>query len=168
MYTQYPFEENHGDEKESLRTAPKIKKCQGLKFLSMCLIVHFCPNIAGRLPRDVNTEMVTKVVPMRAVELSIGAFCTECRCEQLRDADIFRDWGRIFDFPRGSTACQVQRRGSRRFALKKTGWRIGRIGNLPGEPVEINSNWNSNSLTPRNTMRGRCCRHHPSSANLSW
>ena len=34
-------------------------------------------------------EMVTKVLPVRAVELSIGAFCTEFRCEQLCDDDIF-------------------------------------------------------------------------------
>ena len=34
-------------------------------------------------------EMVTKVVPVRAVELSIGAFCTEFRCEQLCDNGIF-------------------------------------------------------------------------------
>ena len=34
-------------------------------------------------------EMVTKVVPVRAVELSIGAFCTEFRCEQLCDDDVF-------------------------------------------------------------------------------
>ena len=33
--------------------------------------------------------MVTKVVPVRAVELSIGAFCIEFRCEQLCDDDIF-------------------------------------------------------------------------------
>ena len=35
--------------------------------------------------RDINMEMVTKVVPVRTVELSIGAFCTEFRCEQLYD-----------------------------------------------------------------------------------
>ena len=34
-------------------------------------------------------EMVTKVVPVRAVELSIGPFCTEFRREQLCDDDIF-------------------------------------------------------------------------------
>ena len=30
---------------------------------------------------------------MRAVELSIGAFCTEFRCEQLCDGDIFFESG---------------------------------------------------------------------------
>ena len=39
--------------------------------------------------RDINMEMVTKVVLVRAVELSIGAFCTEFRCEQLCDNGIF-------------------------------------------------------------------------------
>ena len=32
--------------------------------------------------------MVTKRVAVRAVELSIGAFCTKFRCEQLRDDDM--------------------------------------------------------------------------------
>ena len=36
-----------------------------------------------------NTEMVTKRVAMRAVELSIGAFCTEFWCEPLCDDGIF-------------------------------------------------------------------------------
>ena len=35
--------------------------------------------------------MFAKVVPVRAVDLSIGPFCTEFRCEQLCDDDIFRD-----------------------------------------------------------------------------
>ena len=34
--------------------------------------------------------MVMKVVPTRAVNLSIGAFCTEFRCEQLCDDGVFR------------------------------------------------------------------------------
>ena len=34
-------------------------------------------------------EIVRKVVPVRAVELSIGAFCTEFRCEQLCDNGLF-------------------------------------------------------------------------------
>ena len=40
-------------------------------------------------PRDINTEIVTKMVPVRAVDLSIGPFCTEFRCEQLCDGDTF-------------------------------------------------------------------------------
>ena len=47
-----------------------------------------CPKVAQKLPRDVNMEMVTKIVPMRAVELSIGPFCTEFRCEQLCDNEV--------------------------------------------------------------------------------
>ena len=46
-------------------------------------------------PRDINTEIVTKVVPVRAVNLSTGPFCTEFRCEQLCDEDIFRDRGQL-------------------------------------------------------------------------
>ena len=41
------------------------------------------------VPRDINLEMFTKVVPRRAVNFSIGAFCTEFRCEQLCDDDTF-------------------------------------------------------------------------------
>ena len=48
-----------------------------------------CPKVALKLPRDINTEMFTKVVPRRAVNFSIGAFCTEFRCEQLCDDDTF-------------------------------------------------------------------------------
>ena len=39
--------------------------------------------------RGIKTEIVTKMVPVIAVELSIGAFCTEFRREQLCDDDIF-------------------------------------------------------------------------------
>ena len=40
----------------------------------------------------------TKRVAVRAVELSIGAFCTEFRCEQLCDDDIsVGDWGQEAD-----------------------------------------------------------------------
>ena len=41
--------------------------------------------------RGIKTEIVAKVVPVRAVDLSIGPFCTEFRCEQLFDEDIFRE-----------------------------------------------------------------------------
>ena len=34
-----------------------------------------CPYVARRLLQSAPEEMVTKVVPMRTVELSIGAFC---------------------------------------------------------------------------------------------
>ena len=45
--------------------------------------------------RGIKTEIVTKVVPVRAVDLSIGPFCTEFRCTQLCDEDIFRDQGQL-------------------------------------------------------------------------
>ena len=44
--------------------------------------------MSQKLPRDINKEMFTKRVAVRAVELSIGAFCTEFRCDQLCDGDI--------------------------------------------------------------------------------
>ena len=40
----------------------------------------------------------TKRVAVRAMELSIGAFCTQFRCEQLCDDDIFLDRDRILIF----------------------------------------------------------------------
>ena len=43
-------------------------------------------------PRDINTDIVTKVVPVRAVNLSTGPSCTEFRREQLCGDDIFRDY----------------------------------------------------------------------------
>ena len=53
-------------------------------------------------PGDINTEIVTKMVPVRAVELSIGAFCTGFRCEQLCDDDIFRDRGQLLAIGAGN------------------------------------------------------------------
>ena len=51
--------------------------------------------------RGIKTEIVTKVVPVRAVNLSIGPFCTEFRCEQLCDDDIFRDRGQLLNLEIG-------------------------------------------------------------------
>ena len=48
-----------------------------------------CPKLAQKMPRDVNMEMVTKIVPVRAVDLSIGPFCTEFQCERFCDDDVF-------------------------------------------------------------------------------
>ena len=39
--------------------------------------------------RDTKTEMVTKIVTMRAVNLLTGPFCTEFRCKSFCDDDIF-------------------------------------------------------------------------------
>ena len=50
------------------------------------------------LPRDINKEIFTKRIAVRAVELSIGAFCTEFRCEQLCDDDMFFESGSNFVF----------------------------------------------------------------------
>ena len=46
----------------------------------------------GQWPKSsqgTKSEMFTKRVAVRAVELSISAFCAEFRCEQLCDDDIF-------------------------------------------------------------------------------
>ena len=36
-----------------------------------------CLKVALKLPRDANTEMVTKIVPVRTMNTPIGAFCRE-------------------------------------------------------------------------------------------
>ena len=61
------------------------------------------PKVARKWPRDINKEMFAKRVAVRAVELSIGAFCTEFRCEQLCDDDMFLDRARLFAFFCNST-----------------------------------------------------------------
>ena len=53
--------------------------------------------------------MFTKRVAVRVVELSIGAFCTEYRCEQLSDIGVFWDQGN-FVGPRGITIEMVTKR----------------------------------------------------------
>ena len=45
--------------------------------------------------RGIKIKNVTKVVPVRAVNLSTGPFCTEFRCEQLCDDDAFWDRGQL-------------------------------------------------------------------------
>ena len=41
--------------------------------------------------RDIKTEIVTKIVPVKAVDLSIGPFCTEFWCERFCDDAVFLD-----------------------------------------------------------------------------
>ena len=45
--------------------------------------------------RDINKEIVTKIVPMRAVDLSVGPFCTELWCEHFCDDAVFWDLGQL-------------------------------------------------------------------------
>ena len=66
------------------------KRYIGLADISVARkLFESCPKVARKLPRDINTEMVTKIVPVRAVDLSIGPFCTEFRCERFCDDDVF-------------------------------------------------------------------------------
>ena len=48
------------------------------------------PKVAQNRLGDIKTEIVTKIVPLGAVELSIGPFCTEFRCERFCGNDVFR------------------------------------------------------------------------------
>ena len=48
-----------------------------------------------KLSRSIKTETVTKIVPVGAVDLSIGQFCAEFRCELFRDDNIFWDRGQL-------------------------------------------------------------------------
>ena len=107
--------------------------------------------------------MVTKVVPVRAVNFSIGAFCTEFRCESIRDDDVFSDWGREIDH-RGQEIVFFSHIFSKRFnrftgeVQAGSNWKepvceLAELGIHWANLFETNSNWNSNSLTPRFTMR---------------
>ena len=72
--------------------------------------------------------MFTKRAAVRAVELSIGAFCTEFRCEQLCDDDMF--------FGSGSTIGL--------FILQFE--EVQRTVNRFGEPRTGNVAWDENKL----------------------
>ena len=41
--------------------------------------------------RDINTEMVSEIVPVRAADLSIGQLCTEFRCERFCDDTVLKE-----------------------------------------------------------------------------
>ena len=55
-----------------------------------------------KLSRSIKTETITKIVPVRAVDLSIGPFCTEFRCERFRDDAVFRKSLKIWPVRVGS------------------------------------------------------------------
>ena len=59
--------------------------------------INNCPKVSRKWARDINTEMVTKIVPVRAVNLSTGPFCTECRCKRFCGDDVFSDWVQEID-----------------------------------------------------------------------
>ena len=63
-----------------------------MHFFTWC--EHFCGDDifgigvnfwAPRQGPETNTEIVKKIVPVRAVDLSIGPFCTEFLCERFCD-----------------------------------------------------------------------------------
>ena len=83
------------------KVTQKLSKCCPKVVQKLCsnvvqMLYKKCPNVDGKWPRDINIEMVTKVVPVRAVNLSIGAFWIEFRCEYLCDNDTFWDRGQIW------------------------------------------------------------------------
>ena len=49
----------------------------------------------SKVARDVNTEIATSIVPVRAVNFSIGPFCAEFRCERFCDDEVLWDRGRL-------------------------------------------------------------------------
>ena len=46
------------------------------------------PKVAQKLARDISTDMVTKIVPTRVVNMPIGAFCTKFLRERFCDDDF--------------------------------------------------------------------------------
>ena len=62
---------------------------------------------------DINIETVTKIVPVRAVDLSIGPFCTEFRCKRFCGNDAFR-----IGFGKSTPIQKKQRRGHKNVRTK--------------------------------------------------
>ena len=56
--------------------------------------------------------MVMKIVPVGAVDLSIGPFCTEFRCERFRDDAVFRNIENLTGWDRFGSAGSAVRAGS--------------------------------------------------------
>ena len=88
--------------------------------------------------------MFTKRVAVKAVELSIGAFCTEFRCEQLCDDDIFFGSGTIFGIlsaiRRGSANREPELlpKGQKKTAIRRPNQGLA-IRNSDAEPARLSS-----------------------------
>ena len=59
-------------------------------------------NVAQKLTRDINTETVTKTVPMKAVNKPICAFCIAFRCEHFCDNDFLLSLSQLIGRPEAS------------------------------------------------------------------
>ena len=83
--------------------------------------------------------MVTKIVPVGAVDLSIGPFCTEFRCERIRDDVVFRKNENLTGSCRFGSAGSAVRAGSvcagSRFVSVRTG--SVRAGSVLAVPVRF-------------------------------
>ena len=64
--------------------------------------VHAFRPVVTKSSRRIKTEIVTKVVAVRAGNFSIGPFCTEFRCEQLCDDGAFQKSLKIWPVRAGS------------------------------------------------------------------
>ena len=83
-------------------------------------------NNTGKWPRDANTEMLTKMVAARAVNLSIVPFYTEFRCDHFCDDKLF--WWKL-SIRVGKSTMGAKR--SSNSAKKRSIW-IGFGRTLPG------------------------------------
>ena len=89
--------------------------------------------------RDINKEIVTKIVAVRAVDLSIGPFCTEFRCERFRDDAVFRKIENLAGSCRFGSAGSAVRAGSVRAGSRFVSVRGGsvRAGSVPAVRVRF-------------------------------
>ena len=90
-------------------------------------------------PRDINTEIVTEMVPARAVDLSIGPFCAEFRCERFRDDDVFRKNENLTGSCRFGSGGSAVRAGSVRAGSRFVSVRAGSVrgGSVLAVPVRF-------------------------------
>ena len=58
-------------------------------FVQFWKTCYICLFRAWKWPRNINTETVTKIVPMRAVSLSTGPLWTEFLCDRFRRYNVF-------------------------------------------------------------------------------
>ena len=69
-----------------------FRKIRSVPFISVpwkTVLPKCCPKVAQKWLRDLNTEMVTRMVRVRAVNVSTRPFCTEFRCEHFCDDAAF-------------------------------------------------------------------------------
>ena len=84
-----------------------------------------------KLSRSIKTKTVTKIVPVRVVDFSIGPFCTEFRCERFRDDAVFRKNENLTGSCRFGSAGLAVRAGSQFVSVRAGSVRAGSVLAVP-------------------------------------